>query len=215
MILAIDPARMAAFIAVTGLTSLAPGPQMVFVMTQAAWRGHRGGLAALIGAQMGAIGWFVLAGLGLGGLAATSPQAFRLLALSGAGYLAWLGLVALRASGAERSPTSKSAAQSAAKSRNAFRDGLVVSLSKPKALVYVVALLPPFVRPGLPIAPQLVVLGAVAIAIDLVVGAAYIIAGSRIARALAQPQVQRRFNRAVGTIFVVLALAAGANALRT
>ena len=148
MILAIDPARMAAFIAVTGLTSLAPGPQMVFVMTQAAWRGHWGGLAALIGAQMGAIGWFVLAGLGLGGLAATSPQAFRLLALSGAGYLAWLGLVALRASGAERSPTSKSAAQSAAKSRNAFRDGLVVSLSNPKALVYVVALLPPFVRPA-------------------------------------------------------------------
>ena len=211
MILAIDPARMAAFIAVTGLTSLAPGPQMVFVMTQAAWRGHRSGLAALAGAQLGAVGWFVLAGLGLGGLAATSPLAFQLLALGGAGYLAWLGLVALRASGAETSPAIKSAARSA----HAFRDGLVVSLSNPKALVYIVALLPPFVRPGLPIAPQLVVLGAVAIAIDLVVGTAYIIAGSRIARALAQPQVQRRFNRGVGTIFVLLAIAAGANALRS
>jgi homoserine/homoserine lactone efflux protein len=211
MILAIDPARMAAFIAVTGLTSLAPGPQMVFVMTQAAWRGHRGGLAALAGAQLGAVGWFVLAGLGLGGLAATSPLAFQLLALGGAGYLAWLGRVTLRASGAETSPAIKSAARSA----HAFRDGLVVSLSNPKALVYIVALLPPFVRPGLPIAPQLVVLGAVAIAIDLVVGTAYIIAGSRIARALAQPQVQRRFNRGVGTIFVLLAIAAGANALRS
>jgi homoserine/homoserine lactone efflux protein len=211
MILAIDPARMAAFIAVTGLTSLAPGPQMVFVMTQAAWRGHRGGLAALAGAQLGAVGWFVLAGLGLGGLAATSPLAFQLLALGGAGYLAWLGLVTLRASGAETSPAIKSAARSA----HAFRDGLVVSLSNPKALVYIVALLPPFVRPGLPIAPQLVVLGAVAIAIDLVVGAAYIIAGSRIARALAQPQVHRRFNRGVGTIFVLLAIAARANALRS
>lgn len=211
MILAIDPARMAAFIAVTGLTSLAPGPQMVFVMTQAAWRGHRSGLAALAGAQLGAVGWFVLAGLGLGGLAATSPLAFQLLALGGAGYLAWLGLVTLRASGAETSPAIKSAARSA----HAFRDGLVVSLSNPKALVYIVALLPPFVRPGLPIAPQLVVLGAVAIAIDLVVGTAYIIAGSRIARALAQPQVHRRFNRGVGTIFVLLAIAAGANALRS
>ena len=208
---AIDPARLTAFIAVTGLTSLAPGPQMVFVMTQAAWRGHRGGLAALAGAQLGAVGWFMLAGLGLGSLAATSPLAFRLLALGGAGYLAWLGLVALRASGAEGSPSIRSAARSG----HAFRDGLVVSLSNPKALVYIVALLPPFVRPGLPIAPQLVVLGAMAIAIDVTVGAAYIIAGSRIARALAQPLVQRRFNRVLGTIFVALALAAGANALRT
>ena len=208
---AIDPTRLAAFIAVTGLTSIAPGPQMVFVMTQAAWRGHRGGFAALAGAQLGAVGWFVLAGLGLGGLAATSPLAFRLLALGGAGYLAWLGLAALRASGAEGASTIQSAAQSG----HAFRDGLVVSLGNPKALVYVVALLPPFVRPGLPIAPQLVVLGGVAIAIDLVVGTAYILAGSRIARALAQPQVQQRFNRVVGTIFVTLAIAAGANALRS
>jgi threonine/homoserine/homoserine lactone efflux protein len=211
MILALDPARMAAFIAVTGLTSLAPGPQMVFVMTQAAWRGHRGGLAALTGAQVGAVGWFALAGLGLGGLAAASPLAFRILALVGASYLAWLGWQALSASKAGSPVTAKPATQS----RHAFRDGLVVSLSNPKALVYVVALLPPFVRRGMPIAPQLVVLGAVAIAIDLMVGTAYILAGSRIAQALAQPHVQQRFNRVVGSIFVLLAIAAGANALRT
>ena len=36
----IDPAKLATFAFVTALVSLVPGPQMVFVMTQAAWRGR-------------------------------------------------------------------------------------------------------------------------------------------------------------------------------
>lgn len=206
----LDPARIAAFIAVTALTSLAPGPQMVFVITQAAWRGPRGGLSALLGAQLGGVTWFVLAGLGLGSLAHASPLAFRALALGGAAYLAWLGVSAIRA--AAHAP---GAAPKGRRSRHAFRDGLVVALGNPKALVYIVALLPPFVNTGAPVAPQLAVLGGVAIAIDLLVGSAYILAGSRIARALAQPVTHRRFERAVGTMFIVLALAADLNALRT
>lgn len=206
----LDPARLAAFIAVTALTSLAPGPQMVFVMTQAAWRGPRGGLSALLGAQLGAICWFVLAGLGLGGLAHASPLAFRVLAIGGAAYLAWLGVSAIRA--AAHAPGT---APEGRRSRHAFRDGIVVSLGNPKALVYIVALLPPFVRADLQVAPQLVLLGGVAIGIDLLVGSAYILAGNRIARMLAQPVMHRRFERAVGTVFIVLAIAAGLNALRT
>ena len=55
------------------LVSLMPGPQMVFVMTQAAWRGPRAGAAALAGLQLGNATWFVMAGLGLGTLALAWP----------------------------------------------------------------------------------------------------------------------------------------------
>src|SRR6188768_3525218 len=95
----IDPAKLAAFAFVTGLVSLMPGPQMIFVMTQAAWRGPRAGAAALAGLQLGNATWFVMAGLGLGALAAAAPGAFTLLTAAGGLYLAWLGVQALRHAG--------------------------------------------------------------------------------------------------------------------
>ena len=70
----IDPAKLATFAFVTALVSLVPGPQMVFVMTQAAWRGPRAGAAALAGLQLGNAAWF-LVGFGL----VHVPPAFVLL----------------------------------------------------------------------------------------------------------------------------------------
>ena len=198
----IDPARLAAFALVTGLVSLIPGPQMVFVMTQAAWRGPRAGVAALAGLQLGNATWFVLAGLGLGALALAWPGAFAALTAVGALYLAWLGLQAWRHAGAQ--PAHEAPPHV---SRHALRDSLAVSLSNPKSLVYVLALLPSFVDPGLAVAPQLALLAAIAIALDLTVGAVYVAAAGGLSAAMNRPAVRLRFKRVIGPIFLVLAAA--------
>lgn len=202
----IDPAKLAAFAVITGLVSLMPGPQMVFVMTQAAWRGPRAGAAALAGLQLGNATWFVMAGLGLGTLALAWPGAFTTLTAAGALYLAWLGLQALKDAGrhAGAEPTGEAPRRS---SGHALRDSLAVSLSNPKSLVYVLALLPPFVDPRLPVAPQLALLAAIAIALDLTVGAVYVAAGGGLSAAMNRPAVRLWFERAIGTIFLVLAAA--------
>jgi homoserine/homoserine lactone efflux protein len=202
----IDPAKLAAFAAITGLVSLMPGPQMVFVMTQAAWRGPRAGAAALAGLQLGNATWFVLAGLGLGTLAIAWQRAFTALTAAGALYLAWLGWQALRHAG-RRAAAEPVDAAPPRRSRHALHDSLVVSLSNPKSLVYVLALLPPFVDPRLPVAPQLVLLAAVAIALDLAVGAVYVAAGGGLAAAMSRPAVRRWFERAIGATFLALAAA--------
>lgn len=80
--LPMEPANIAAFAIFTGLTSLVPGPQVLYTMTQSVWRGPRRGLAALAGLQPGNAMWFVLAGLGLGTLATSVPVAFKLIALA-------------------------------------------------------------------------------------------------------------------------------------
>jgi threonine/homoserine/homoserine lactone efflux protein len=198
----IDPAKLAAFALVTGLISLVPGPQMVFVMNQAAWRGPRAGAAALAGLQLGNATWFVIAGLGLGTLALAWPSAFTALTAVGALYLAWLGLQAWRHAGAQPGDEAPRRA-----SAHALRDSLVVSLSNPKSLVYVLALLPPFVDPTIPVAPQLALLAAIAIALDLTVGAVYVAAGSGLSAATNRPAVRLRLERAIGTIFLLLAAA--------
>lgn len=198
----IDPAKLAAFAVVTGMVSLMPGPQMVFVMTQAAWRGPKAGAAALAGLQLGNATWFVLAGLGLGTLAAASPAAFTALTVAGALYLAWLGVQALRhANGSyedDELPPRRA-------TTHALRDTLMVSLSNPKSLVYVLALLPPFVDARLPVAPQLALLAAIAITLDVAVGCVYVLAGGGLSAAMRRPAVRLWLERSVGTIFVVLA----------
>ena len=138
----IELEHILAFALVTGMTSLVPGPSMLFVLSQSIWRGARSGAAALAGLQLGYIVWWLLAALGLGTLAAAFPFAFRLLAIAGAIYLAWLGVQAIRHAG-------KTAADGTGPtrepSRRALGDGVLVALGNPKALIYIVALLPPFV----------------------------------------------------------------------
>jgi homoserine/homoserine lactone efflux protein len=198
----IDPAKLAAFALVTGLVSLVPGPQMVFVMTQAAWRGPRAGAAALAGLQLGNAMWFVMAGLGLGTLALAWPSAFTVLTAVGALYLAWLGLQAWRHAGTADADEAPRRA-----TRHAWRDSLAVSLSNPKSLVYVLALLPPFVDPLQPVAPQLALLAAIAISLDLSVGLVYVAAGGGLSAAMSRAAVRLWLERGIGTIFLILAAA--------
>jgi threonine/homoserine/homoserine lactone efflux protein len=198
----IDAEKLAAFALVSGMTSLVPGPSMLFVLGHAAWRGGRSGAVALAGVQLGYVFWWFLAALGLGTLAAAVPLAFRLLAIGGALYLGWLGLQALRHAG-QMADGIEPARQP---SHHPFRDGMFVAMSNPKALIYIVALLPPFVDAKSAVVPQLVVLALVAMAIDVAFGALYILAGSGIARAMARPSTRRRLDLAVGAIFILIAL---------
>lgn len=200
----IEPEKLAAFALMSGLTSLVPGPSMLFVMGQAIWRGPGAGAVALAGVQFGYVLWWILAALGLGTLAATFPLAFRLLAIFGALYLAWLGLQAVWHA---RQADKRGESPGRGRSHHPFRDGIVVALGNPKALIYIVALLPPFVNPHSPVVPQLVTLALLAMAIDVAFGMIYIVAGNRLAASMSRPSARWRLDVILGIIFITIALA--------
>jgi threonine/homoserine/homoserine lactone efflux protein len=83
----------------------------------------------------------------------------------------------------------------------------MVSLSNPKSLVYVLAVLPPFVDPRMPVVPQLALLAAVALALDVTVGTAYVAAGGRLARAMNRQAMRLWFDRVIGALFLAFAAA--------
>lgn len=197
----VDPERLAAFALMTAATSVVPGVSMLFVMSQTMRRGRRSGYAALAGMQVGYIGWWLLAALGLGTLARAFPQAFQALAIGGALYLAWLGAQAMR-----HSSETASADAPAKGSLHAFRDGVLVALGNPKSLIYIVALLPPFVDARLPVVPQLVLLAAVSLVIDVAVGAAYIGAGRKLSAAMSDPATRRKLDIGTGLLFIAIAI---------
>ena len=199
----IDPARLAGFAIMSAAASIVPGPSMLFVMGQSIWRGSASGWAALFGVQLGYVWWWVLAAVGLGTLAVTFPLAFHVLAVAGALYLAWLGFSAFRSAndpGDDRSRPKKL-------SSHAFRDGIFVAISNPKSLVYIVALLPPFVDSRSAIVPQLVVLALVAMIVDVAIGGVYILAGKGLAGAMNRERTRAWVHRGVGTIFLLIAIA--------
>ena len=191
-----------AFLLVTATTSIVPGPSMIFVMSQAIWRGPRSGWAALMGMQIGYFVWWAFAALGLGALAAAYPLAFRLLAIAGVLYLAWLGLKAIRHSFHAGEDGVEPVRQV---SGHAFRDGIAVAIGNPKSLVYMVAIIPPFVDPAKSVPLQIVVLALVALVADLVIGWLYIAAGKRLARFMERAATRVWIDRGIGIVFILIA----------
>ena len=198
----IDAEKLAAFALVTATTSLVPGQSMMFVMGQAIWRGARSGWAALLGMQIGYIVWWILAALGLGTLANAYPLAFRILAFAGIAYLAWLGVQAILHS---FHPEQDRAKPQGRVSQHAFRDGIFIAIGNPKSLIYMLAIIPPFINPEASIAPQVAILAALALIIDLPIGALYIVAGQRLARLMERAATRRWIDRAIGTLFLLIA----------
>lgn len=176
---------------------------MLFVLGQAVWRGSRSGAAALTGVQLGYVWWWFLAAVGLGTLAVAFPLALHVLAIAGALYLAWLGISAFRSS----SDSGDEDSRPKRLSKNAFRDGVLVAMSNPKSLVYIVALLPPFVDSRSPVVPQLAVLAVTAMVIDVAIGSAYILAGKGLSRAMNRASTRAWLHRGVGTIFLLISTA--------
>lgn len=204
-----DPERLLAFALVTATTSIVPGPSMMFVMGQAIWRGARSGWAALLGMQIGYIVWWLAAALGLGTLAKAYPLAFRLLAVVGVLYLAWLGVKAVRHS--FHAGTDDNAERAQQPSAHAFRDGIAVAIGNPKSLVYMVAIIPPFVDPGRAVGWQILVLAVIALVLDLLVGWLYIGAGKRLAKTMERAATRRWIDRGIGIVFILIAASIAAD----
>lgn len=177
----IDALTLLAFIPAALALNLTPGADMMFCLGQGLRGGPKAALAADFGISAGAMIHVTLAGLGLGAAMATLPWFFEAIRWLGVGYLVWLALKTLR------HPTAVSSPEIIRPGR-AFRDGLLVNLTNPKVILFVLAFLPQFVDPTRPVLPQFLILGAILSLGGLVVnGAVGVFAGS-LGRALTRSQ---------------------------
>jgi threonine/homoserine/homoserine lactone efflux protein len=200
------PDNFAAFIVVTTLVSLAPGPNTMFVMSQAALRSPTAGIFAGFGIETANVGYFALTALGLTTVLVTSPFVFDVLKWIGAGYLAILGLIAfirsfrqgLQQDEIEPPPEVHS-------SHGAYFDGLMIGLGNPKTIIYFAALLPQFIDPSRDIVMQAAAVCIVGTAIDLGVQWLYANAGGVLSQFMNRPRIRRWFERGLGVVFMGLA----------
>lgn len=201
------PDNLLLFIGMTTLVSLAPGPNVMFIMSQAALRGHRAGLMAGFGIQVANVFYFALTALGLAGLIATSPLAFFILKWLGAGYLALIGVLALiRSFQAHKPVDADQPAPVIAVHRGAFFDGLMLGLGNPKTIIWFITLLPQFIDASQHVLSQTLVIGTIGTIIDMAIQWMYTHIGGAMSRFLAKPHIRKWFERGVGIVFIALAL---------
>lgn len=159
--------RLAAFAVAAFALIVVPGPSVLFVISRGVALGRRAALATVVGNTAGVSVQVVAVAAGLGALVERSIVAFTAIKLVGAVYLVWLGVQALR----HRRGLS-TAFEGAARPRQLgrlVRDGFVVGLANPKAIVFFAAVLPQFADPASGHVPvQLLVLGMVFAGIALV-----------------------------------------------
>jgi threonine/homoserine/homoserine lactone efflux protein len=201
--LPVDPARFAAYLSVTAVMVAAPGPANLFAIAVGARRGRAAVPAAVAGMNLANLVWYAAAALGLGALARAFPLAFRILAWLGAAYVAWLGVRAIRTAGRGDAEALR---RPEAAGRSAFRDGLVVQLSNPKALLFTAVILPPFLDPDRAIAPQMALFAAAGVLGDATAMSIYGLGGAALARRMEEPRFRRGFEVFSGLLLISAAV---------
>ena len=167
---------MIAFLIAAVVLAITPGPGIAYVVACTVAGGRSEGLASCIGTGLGGLLHVLAAALGLSLLVAESALAFGLLKYLGAAYLVYLGVRLLRHQDAAFVLPGV-AAQGAAR---ALREGILVEALNVKTALFFLAFLPQFVTPSMPLAPQLVVLGSICVALNTLVDVAAVFAAQRL-----------------------------------
>ena len=204
MTLPVDPHRYLAFLGVMAVMAWTPGPANLFAVATGMQRGKRAALAGVAGLNSGTLAWFAAAALGLGALIAAYPHVFRALAWAGGLYVVWLGLQSLRGALTAQGPAGPHHVTLTA-DHSAFRQGMVVQLANPKALLFFVAVLPPFLDVERPAAPQLAMFACGTIGMDVISMSAYGLGGAALSARLSRPGFRRAFSLGVALMLFLAA----------
>ena len=195
------------FLSAAVLLNLSPGPDMAFILGQAASNGRRAGFAAMAGIWSGTFLHVILAAVGLSAILAASDAAFALVKWAGAAYLVWLGLHALFSRG---SPLTRNAAADTLPQKPRawaiYRQGALVSALNPKVAIFFLAFLPQFVVPGAgPVGAQMFLHGSLIIVVAALIEPLLVFTGSRLTESL---QNNRRaglwLDRGLGVLLITL-----------
>ena len=154
-----------------------PGPSVLFAVGRALARGRRPALASVVGNVCGVSVVAILVAVGLGSVIARSDMLFALVKYAGAAYLVYLGVNAIRH---RRELTQALAADAPLTgSLRAAREGFVVGLANPKALILFGAVLPQFVnRSAGHVQLQMLILTVVSAVIALASDTTWVLAAS-------------------------------------
>lgn len=140
---------------------LVPGPSVLFAVARAVAWGRLTAVLTVIGNAAGMLVLAALLAFGFGPVLERSPALYATVQWAGGLYLVWLGIDALRQREAHAADMVDQGPQRPTHWRT-LREGFVVGILNPKALVFFAAVFPQFVDPARgAVSAQLMILGAI------------------------------------------------------
>ena len=191
-----------AFIAISLLLAVTPGPDMALVTKNALAHGPRGVFLTTAGIAVALVLWVTATAFGVAALLKASATLFYALKVVGGAYLAYLGIRAWLAS--RKKPGDLLAGMKAAPAGSILRQGLISAGTNPKLGVFFVTFLPQFVEPHQPLLTQLLLLGAVFALIGWLWLIAYGLLVARVRDIITAPRVRQWMDRFTGTVLIGL-----------
>ncbi|HIZ51247.1 MAG TPA: LysE family transporter [Candidatus Pseudomonas excrementavium] len=190
-----------AFFVACWLISLSPGAGAVASMASGMNYGFARGYWNALGLQLALILQIVIVAAGVGALLATSALAFAVIKWFGVLYLLYLAIrqwrAPVQAMTLDHRPIGRPL--------SLVLRGFVINFSNPKAIIFILAVLPQFLDPGRPMLMQYLVMTVTMVTVDLVVMAGYTGLAARALRLLNSPRQQRLLNRSFAVMFGVAA----------
>jgi threonine/homoserine/homoserine lactone efflux protein len=183
--------------------NISPGPSNLYVMSRSLAQGPPAGLVAAIGLATGSLFHVTATALGLSVVLRYSPTLYAAVKLVGAAYLIFLGLRLLLSKGAALTTAPSGNRRSNAR---IFRESILVEMLNPKTALFFLAFLPQFADPSAgPLAPQLLLLGAIVTLTAIPCDAFVALAAGAAANALARRPLYGRIQKWLsGSILVGL-----------
>jgi threonine/homoserine/homoserine lactone efflux protein len=186
-----------AYIAACIGLALLPGPIVTLVIANGLRHGTRAALTNIAGVQAALTIVIGIVAIGLTSLMATMGYWFDWLRFAGAAYLVWLGIKLIRAPvegvGSDAPPPPPRG--------GFFLQGLLVSLSNPKVLVFFGAFIPQFVDMSRDHVSQVTLLGVTFMLIAAITDALYALLAGR-ARAFFSARRTRLVSRVSGGFMI-------------
>ena len=198
-----SPELILTFIAACVLLGLTPGPNMSLIVANTLSAGLRAGLATLAGTTTGLVFLVAAAAAGMSSVMVFMSEWFDVIRWVGALYLVYLGVRTLwllrrRPAGAAAPPHRAGA--------NLYAEGVLVSLSNPKVLLFLGAFLPQFVDPARDPVWQLSVLAVLFVGVLAAVDVGYTVLVAR-ARTTLDATRLRFLDGAAGVLLLLGGLA--------
>ena len=187
-----------AYVVTAVVFSLAPGSGTVNSISNGLSYGTRKSLAAIAGLQIGLTLHIILVGAGIGALVAQSATAFTVIKWVGAAYLVWLGIQKWR----DKSGLTTHTQGEALSGTKLMSNAVLINLTNPKSIVFLVALFPQFIDPAKDQLTQLAVLGVTTVVIDSIVMLGYTSLAAQMGRFIRSDKIMSKINKVFGSMFV-------------
>ena len=186
-----------------------PGAGAVQSMATGAAYGLVRGYWSILGLELGLLAQLSLIAAGVGAVVAESVLVFNAIKWVGVAYLIYLAVRQWGATGYEQRPKRQQDGQRDGRLSLVAR-GFLVNATNPKALVFMLAVMPQFLLPTASLLPQYGILGLTFITVDVVVMSIYTGLSARFLRWLRTPRQQTILNRILSALFAVAAVALSA-----